>query len=218
MPAQTLPPIRQLPLSHSTVRDSFSSTISIRPLSDGRVMIGDGGGHRLLLFDSTLRRATVVLDTASTAARRFPSGRFALIAGASDTTLFVDRNALALVVIAPDGSIVRTVSVPVPATLMAQLDDKGVLDPNLGLVLEGNESFAQTRGDTTNPPIIPVPDSAPILRINLLSRRIDTIAFIRLPNAFRWTHYRLPNGSFQNVQTDDPFPYTDLWAMLSDGT
>ncbi|HTR76589.1 MAG TPA: hypothetical protein VMH39_00700, partial [Gemmatimonadaceae bacterium] len=69
--AQTVPPIRPLGAIISVTHDSLGAIASIRPLRDGRVLVNDLASQRLLLFDSSLAKARLVLDTSSTATRRY---------------------------------------------------------------------------------------------------------------------------------------------------
>src|SRR5476649_1533854 len=58
--AALAPPVRQLGARLAITRDTLGSVAGIRAMSDGRVLVNDVLAQRLVLFDSTLRHATVV--------------------------------------------------------------------------------------------------------------------------------------------------------------
>jgi hypothetical protein len=104
-----LPPVHPLgPITASAI-EVFGTTPSLRALSGGRVLVSDPVKQRLVLFDTTLRNATVVLDASSSAngalypaPGRPPARGGGLIAAPGDTTYFLDLVSSSFVVI--DGS------------------------------------------------------------------------------------------------------------------
>jgi hypothetical protein len=101
----------------------------------------------------------------------------------------------------------------------------------LGSVLNGFPGF-DAKGRMvyrTNYPMQPVmtrdggmqmptrPDSAPLLRVDLDTRRADTIASIRTAKFINNT-ITLPNGGTTTMASPVPLSTIDDWAVLSDGT
>src|SRR5580658_4829009 len=66
-------PVRPLGKIVAQAADTLRSVTSVRQLSDGRLFVEDGTAHRVLLFDSTLTRATVVIGAAGSTVRDFGS-------------------------------------------------------------------------------------------------------------------------------------------------
>jgi hypothetical protein len=73
----------------------------------------------------------------------------------------------------------------------------------------------QTRDGMIQMP--PRPDSAPLLRVDLDTRRADTIAAVRTPKSVS-TPISMPDGRTVNMQSQVPLATIDDWAVLSDGT
>jgi hypothetical protein len=68
------------------------------------------------------------------------------------------------------------------------------------------------------PPQMPaVPDSAPIVRVDLATRRVDTVTFVRTPRP-NVTVTQDAEGRPSVSVTTNPLPTVDDWAVLSDGT
>jgi hypothetical protein len=60
--AQAPIPIRELTLTGRT-SERLGIVLGVRSLSNGSVLINDAGQRRILLFDSTFSRGTVVVDS-----------------------------------------------------------------------------------------------------------------------------------------------------------
>jgi hypothetical protein len=73
----------------------------------------------------------------------------------------------------------------------------------------------QTRDGNIQLP--PRPDSAPLIRVDLDTRRADTIAAVRTAKFISNT-VTLPSGGTSMMQTQVPLATIDDWAVLSDGT
>ena len=62
------------------------------------------------------------------------------------------------------------------------------------------------------------PESSLVMRVDLKTRKVDTAATFRIPK-IKFTMTRDENtGSIEILTTANPMPWTDDWAMLSDGT
>ena len=110
--AQSLPPIRQLgPVTH-VATEPLRAVSTVRQLSDGRVLVNDIVGRRVLMFDADLSKATVVADTTSATANAYGARPGGLIAYRGDSTLFVDPASLSMLLIDPNGKVARVMSVP----------------------------------------------------------------------------------------------------------
>jgi len=217
-----LPPIRQLGAVTATATEQLGVVSGIRPLSDGRVMVNDATGRRVLLFDSTLTRFTVVADTTGATGNAY-SGRLAgLIAYHGDSTLFVDPQSLSMLVLDPAGKVARVMSVPNAQDAMALAGVLGSagFDANGRLVYRGSPRFEMRamRPAAGGPPPIPeMPDSAPIFRVDLATRKLDTLGYIKTPK-IKMSVSQDENGRIMMTSELNPLPVVDEWAVLADGS
>ncbi|HJQ53546.1 MAG TPA: hypothetical protein VJ825_06855 [Gemmatimonadaceae bacterium] len=219
----SLPPVRQLGPVTAVTKDSLGAISTVRQLSDGRVLVNDIIGRRVLLFDSTLTNETVVADTTSATANAYGTRPGGLIAYKGDSTLFIDPASLSMLLIDPAGKIARVMSAP-------RAQDVGFLiggpfgtpgfDPQGRLVYRAPPDFramaGALRGGGGAPPS--PPDSAAIVRFDLATRKLDTVTFFKTPK-INLTITQAPNGGGVRVQsTINPMPQGDDWTLLPDGT
>lgn len=219
----SLPPIRQLGPVTAVTKDSLGAISTVRQLSDGRVLVNDIIGRRVLLFDSTLTNEIVVADTTSATANAYGTRPGGLIAYRGDSTLFIDPGSLSMLLIDPAGKIARVMSAP-------RAQDVGFLiggpfgtpgfDPQGRLVYRAPpdfRAFAALGGRGGGAPPTP-PDSAAIVRFDLATRKLDTVTFFKTPK-INLTITQAPNGGGVRVQsTINPMPQGDDWTLLPDGT
>jgi hypothetical protein len=221
LPAQHAPPIRPLGSLAAKSTEAFANVAGIRALSGGRVLINDIANRRVVLFDSTLAHFTVVADSTPATASAY-SGRFAgLIAYRGDSTLFVDPASLSMLVIDPAGKVGRVMSVPKAEDATALVG--GPLGGSTGFDASGRlvyRAFPRLRPRMSadgqmGPPDIP--DTMAIVRIDLATRQLDTVAFIKTqrPNI---QMSRGDDGRMSMTMTVNPLPVVDDWAVLSDGS
>ena len=227
-PAAAPIPVREVTAPVATDSGMLRSATHVRGLSDGRVVVNDGTRRRLVLFDATLKAMTILADTAAGAAKPYGT-RAALIAFTGDSTLLVDFDAQALVVIDPAGRFGRVMAPPKPTDLrffsssaygVPGFDPKGRLvyralrPPAAGGSLEGG-----VLPDGANKPVFTRigSDSAPIVRSDFDSREIDTVALMRLPVSMSMT-ISPQVGRMVGVGVYNPLPVTDEWTLLPDGT
>ena len=217
-----LPPIRQLGAVTAVTTEKLGNVTSIRPLSDGRVLVNEPSARRVLLFDAKLEDFTVVADSTSATANAY-SGRIAgLIGYKGDSTLFVDPQSLSMLVLDPAGKVARVMSVPSAQDAMAfsgVLGNAG-MDPQGRLVYRASPRFEFRAGPGAagGPPRPPeMPDSAPIFRIDLATRKVDTLAYIKTPK-IKMNMSQDENGRITMMSEINPLPVVDEWALVSDGS
>src|SRR5688572_2223541 len=181
--AQQLPPVRQIAPAATVTSEKLGAVSTIRPLSDGRLLVNDIIGRRVLLFDSALKSFTVVADTTSATGNAYGARAGGLIAYRGDSTLFVDPASLSMLVIDPAGKIGRVMSVP-------RVEDVGSL---VGGPIGGSTGFdasgrlvyrmfprPRPRMSQDGHMVPPdMPDTAAIVRIDLATRQLDTVGFIK---------------------------------------
>ena len=210
-------PIRPLGQVTAVARDTLGPRIVTRALPDGRVLVGvfafgtpaDPGRRRVKLFDSTLQSYKLIFDSTS-----MPQ----LIRYFGDTTLALDATARSMIVLDGQGKTVRTIAIP------KQQDFPGLvgyirtpwIDPKGRLVYQGTPQ----RPPVASPILrqIPfLPDSAPIVRGDFDTRKVDTIAMVKIvkPGILE---VKEAVGSVSVRAFVDPTSTADEWAMLPDGT
>ena len=222
-PAQaTLPPVHPVGRFLATSSEPLVFVFGIYQLRDGRVLVNDIDGRRLLLLDSMLTHPVNVIDMTGTAARNYPSRAGPLLPFRADSTLLLDEDALAFLLVDPLGAIARVVSLPTTDMTALTADLIG-MDGGTGII------FRQA-GPPRPPPVPasgatarslgpPISDSAAIVRTDLVTHRTDTLAFLKLPSSY-------PSGTrtdstgflFRNWPSINPLPVADGWCVLSDGT
>jgi len=216
---QDVPPIRQLGAVTAAVADTVGANLTVRVLRGGAVLVNDMSRHRLTLYDSSLRAGRLILDSSGSAVRLYGSGYHnGLLAIAGDSTLFLDNAARAALVIAPSGAIARVTSFPWGP------EANPTLDAAAGIA---NGSLAYTG----LPPRIEVPvlgsdqpqsaesDSAPLIRLNLATRRADTLTTMKVGQGpVKYSRIMDTAGYVWSSNTQNPIIALDAWALLSDGT
>src|SRR5687767_12731548 len=181
--AQQRPAIRPLGAVTAKSSEPLSVVAGIRPLPDGRVFVNDNNNRRVLLFDPMLKTFTVVADSTSATASAF-SGRIGgLITYRGDSTIFADPMSLSMLVIDPNGKVARVMSVPrsQDAMMLANMGVGGAAFDGSGrLIYRAPPNLRRpdiAPGGGITPPEIP--DSAAIVRMDLTSRKMDTLGFIK---------------------------------------
>jgi hypothetical protein len=222
-PAQTpVPRVRLLNLPTATSKTMFGAVTSVRQLADGSVLVNDVGKRSVVLLDPSFARATVVLDSA-TSGNSYGSRGGALIPY-GDSTLLVDAASLSMLVLSPTGTVARVMSVPrsqdasflvnsaygVPGfDAKGRLVYRAVLRAQMPSFTMGSSS-AQTF-------VMPeAPDSAPVVAIDLATRKSDTLAYVKI--ARQKVNVSRTESGMVAMPEINPLPLADDWAILSDGS
>ncbi|HMH26897.1 MAG TPA: hypothetical protein VK542_09980 [Gemmatimonadaceae bacterium] len=223
--AQSLPAVRQLGPVTAVAKEPLGSVTTVRHLPDGRVLVNDIVGRRVVMFDSALSLVTVVADTTSATANAYGVQPGGLIAYKGDSTLFVDPASLSMLLIDPSGKVARVMAAPrangVGFLVGGPFGNPG-FDPKGRLVYRAPPSFAgfrQAPGASGNrlPQFPPFPDSAALVRFDLATRQTDTATYFKTPK-FNLTITQSPDGGVRVTTTTNPLPQGDDWALLPDGT
>jgi hypothetical protein len=221
--AQSMPPVRQLGPVTAVGKEGLGAVTTVRALPDGRVLVNDIVGRRVLMFDSTLSTTTVVADTTSATANAYGTRPGGLIAYRGDSSLFIDPASLSMLLIDPNGKIGRVMSAP-------RAQDVGFLigGPfgNPGFDAQGRLVyrapprfvFAGPPPSGNRPPQPPaIPDSAALVRFDLATRKLDTVTWFKTPKV-NFSVVTAPDGGVRVTSVVNPLPQGDDWAMLSDGS
>ena len=225
--AQSLPPVRQLGPVTAVEKEPLGAISGVRQLPDGRVIVNDIVGRRVVMFDSTLSNVTVIADTTSATANAYGVRPGGLIAFRGDSTLFVDPASLSMLLIDPNGKVARVMSAPraqdVAFLIGGPFGNPG-FDPQGRLVYRAPPNFGvfgpprAGGGGNGGPPQIPTPpDSAALVRYDLATRKIDTVTYFKTPK-INLTISQSPDGGVRVMSAVNPLPQGDDWALLPDGT
>jgi hypothetical protein len=229
--AQTVPTVRQIGRLERVSSESLGSVTSALALSNGTVLVNDTQWRRVLLFDSTLSHARVLVDTTAATANAYGAFSGTLIRFREDSALFIDQSSLSMLVLAPSGTIARVMAIPRPS------DQPGLfggpfgtpgVDPRGRLVYFVGETptiLRIRRGSRLGGTSARYPDGMPeyidsgfIVRVDLASRSVDTVAAINTPKQRRLLKVD-DRGFITAIETTIiPLALIDDWAMLRDGT
>jgi hypothetical protein len=229
--AQTPVPIHQIGPILASSTENVGQAITVRATSDGHVIVGAGMRQRVYAFDSTLKNFTLVADSGA-GTGIIPVRTTGVIAYLGDSTLLPDFGANALLVLDATGKQIRSMAPPRAQDLMflalpAAFGRPG-FDPKGRLIyrtqIPPNIRPTPTPSGSQKVDMVPVnPDSAPILRGDFDTRKVDTIVWLKTPTQGRMGMEMKDNPaggppSITMHMLVNPFPLSDEWALLSDGT
>ncbi len=222
--AQQLPLVR--PLGQITTVSSagvLGSVSMVRPLPSGAVIVNDVRNRQLVLFDANLVKLKTIADTSMATGKSYGSALAGLIAFSGDSSLLVDPSTLSMLVIDGKGDIARVMAAPRPKDVNSMvggpfgtpgLDPRGRvvcrnLVPRKALSMNYAAPARSVLKQQTE-------DSALVYRIDLATRALDTVAWVKVPVASGSLSER-PNGGLRVVERTNPMPVVDDWALMPDG-
>jgi hypothetical protein len=193
----------------------------MRALPDGRLYVNDPFGRRVLLFDADLQKFQIIADTLGANGNTYGRGA-GLIGYRGDSTLFVDPQSLSMLVLDANGKVARVMSVPNAQDAMSFAGVLGAAqtDPQGRLVYRASPrfEFRGAPGAGGGPPQMPqMPDTAAIFRIDLATRKIDTVGYIKTQQ-LKMSTSQDENGRITMTSVTNPLPVVDEWAMTPDGS
>ncbi|MBC7896130.1 MAG: hypothetical protein H7066_12015, partial [Cytophagaceae bacterium] len=229
--AAKLPPVRPLGAVERTSVELLGAVSTTRALSDGRVLVNDIIGRRVLMFDPTLATFTVVADTTPATGNAYSSRFGGLMAYKGDSSLFIDPTSLSMLVIDSKGMIGRVMSVPRANDAQALIggpngnpgfDAQGRLvyraPPQIRFGGPGGRPPEGAQRPTGSAMVMPeFPDSQAVIRVELASRKVDTVGFLKVPRP-KMNVTQDSAGRMQMSSVINPMPATDDWAILADGS
>ena len=177
----------------ATSTENVGQAVTVRGTSDGHVIVGAGARQRVYAFDSTLKSFTIVADSGA-GTGVLPIRTTGVIPYLADSTLLPDFGANALLVLDATGKQVRSMAPPRAQDLIflgipAAFGRPG-FDPKGRLIyrthLPPNIRPTPTPSGSQKVEMMPVnADSAPIVRGDFDTRRIDTVAWMKTPSQGR---------------------------------
>lgn len=230
--AQQRPPIRPLGAVTARSSETFRSITGVRALSEGSVLVNDMLGRRVVMFDPQLGAARVVADSTSATANAYGGRTGSLIAYRGDSSIFVDPASVSMLVLDGTGKVVRVMAIPRAEDAMmignalgnTSFDGFGRLVyragagggmRRMGAPMVQRDNSGAARAPQIRPPEIP--DSAFIIAVDLATRQLDTLGYIRTPKVkFEVQHDS--EGGVRMQSMINPLPVVDDWALLPDGS
>ncbi|MDB4874882.1 MAG: hypothetical protein JWM41_1328 [Gemmatimonadetes bacterium] len=218
--AQQALPIRLIATPDAASKQTLGLVAAVRQLPNGSVLVNDAAKRQLLMFDRSLATATVIADSTSGGANSYGPAAGAIIGYAADSTLFVDPRDLSMFVIDPAGNIARVAAVP-------RSQDAGMLGSNTvgspafdgkgRLVYRAGLGFRMPPMTAKGPAAAPeFPDSSAIVRVDLVSRKLDTAGFYKIA---KQKMTMTQNEGRMSITTEiNPMPIVDEWAVLANGS
>jgi hypothetical protein len=232
-----LPPVRTLPAVTARSSEPLSAVATAVPLPGGKVLVNDILQRRVVMLDSMLVKVAIVADSTGATANAYGARGAGLIGYGGDSALFIDPASLSMMVINAAGELTTVRAVPRAneiGFLVGGPNGRPGFDPNGRLYYRGQARGRQQAagargargggggGGVGGPggmtfAMPEQPDSAPIVRVDLATRKLDTVATFKIPKV----DIKVTQGvdGRMNIQTSmNPLPMTDDWALLSDGT
>ncbi|MDB4890900.1 MAG: hypothetical protein JWL61_2755 [Gemmatimonadetes bacterium] len=215
---------RQMPAAMASSTDSIGSVAAVRQLPNGNVLVNDQARRRVIMLDKNMKLVGVVADSTSSTANAYGVRPGGLMAYRGDSTLFVDPASLSMLVIDPNGKIIRTMAAPRPNDVNF-LTGGAAGNPGFdgqGRLVYRTMDFGFGRGGPRpepGKPFVPPtpPDSSALVRFDLATRKLDTAGFYKIPKA-NVQMTQDANGGMRVSVIMNPLPVVDDWAVLSDGT
>lgn len=196
----------------------LKSVANARELPGGRILAVDLIGRRTVILDSALTTAEPVGDR--TAGQGIPEFLGGGIPFSGDSTLLVNAEAMALVVVDGRGTVARVMGLPRPQDGRQMYGGPfGMpgIDPQGRLVYRAATADRMTEGTPKGPGQIQGMDTAALVRVNLVTRVLDTVTFIRISEQ-RLRLSTSAEGRMSLTVGMDALPQSDEWGVLPDGT
>ena len=203
--------------------EAMRAISAVRQLPGGRLLVNDPASRRVVMLDSMMKVIKVVADTTPATQNAYGLRGGGILPWRGDSTLFLDPASLSMLVLDPDGEIKRVMAAPRPDDVFSLVggalgypgfDARGRLVYRATGLTFPRRAGGGGGGAGFQPPTLP--DSTPLVRFDLATRKLDTAAYIKV------TAPRIAflenEGRRQISFTVNPLPEVDDWAMLPDGT
>ena len=219
-PVRTLTP----PVATST---PFGSVTDVREIGGGRLLVNSSGDRTLALLDASLGHATVLADTAGASRTTYQRGT-KLIPYLGDSTLMVEFESRALVMIDPDGKLGRVLAPPRPQDFNSLTSGGPVgVDARGRLIYQSGRVFTRPPtcsigGDSTHTLSTKEKgDSVFLIRADFDTRGVDTIGRSQIVPFGAGFPVAIANAQCKIVSAryriDPSVPLTDSWTVTSRG-
>jgi hypothetical protein len=126
--AQTPVPVVNLPPATAKSAIKFDAFAGVRMAADGSVLVNNARARQITMFDSTLTRATVVVDSADGAENSYGMMPSRLVPYLGDSSLFADANSQTILVRDASGRVIRAIAPP-PAVMFGLIHGAMLIGP-----------------------------------------------------------------------------------------
>jgi len=218
--SQSIPASRVL--SSADVRSTvlLSSISLVKSFPDGRVLVHDIRGRKVVVFSSQLDSMSVVADATMATNLAYSSQVGGLIPWLADSSFVVDPAASSMLVIDEKGAIARVASLPPPPVsncFIGGLAGNPGPDARSRIVCRlAPLARAGVRGPSQRYAAPEIADSAALIRYDLSSRKSDTAAFLRTSN-LRFQLTQDEGCALWITPLINPLRVVDDWTVTSDG-
>jgi hypothetical protein len=182
--------------------------------------VNDGGRRQLVSLDDKLANVRVLMDSVPRDGLRYGNSARTMMPYVADSMLMVDVASRSLIVLDPNGKVVRTMSVPNPRDISfigSRGDGVAGVDPQGRLVYRGLQAEIPTPSGDSMITRYTLADRAPILRANFKTQAVDTVGNVRIASTST-ERRRVLRGNTTTTYRMNPAAVVDAWAVLSDGT
>ncbi len=220
--AQSRVPIVDLPAATYRASDTLSAILGIKHVTGGMVLVNDAPRRIVRLYDSTLAHSTIVVDSASGTSQSYGAYAVPLISYLGDSSLLLDYQSRSLLMLDGRGKVSHSVALPNVDALSSFMRSGSGVDasgrllyrnvPATGIMLRRPDANGASQSRITQPG-----DSAEIVRVDLDSRRLDTVGVV-MQLQQKISAAQMPDGRMGLKMTINPLRVVDEWAVLSDGT
>ena len=222
LPTLPGPAVRRIATAQAVSTSTFGTIGQVRGLPDGRVLVNDVVARRLILLDTLLGDARIVLDSLSERDNFYGMQPGTLLSHRADSSLFVDPSTLAMLQLDGEGRITRVRAVPRSETVSALRSPTagtGAIDAHGRLVhrLSARAAPPPPSAVPGMPAVPQPPDTAFVVATHLDTRRADTLGVVRLAKVVYSVRLE-PEGYYSFNTAPNPLPLVDDWATLVDGT
>ena len=205
------PPLRVISKMELEYAEPFSCISGIRELSDGRIIVSDVREKTVQLIDLKRGTATKIgREGQGPGEWSTPQGVFAV---SGDTSLLWDPQNRRFLTILPNGTVGKEVTVDLGGGA------RGAIMTSLPRGTDAmGRLYYQGSGFVFNEGQAPTQlDSAPILRYDRHSAKIDTVSYIQLPKSDIQTSSPAPGNVQIRMTGPNPFAPQRAWAVAPDG-
>jgi hypothetical protein len=219
--AQQRTPIVNLPPASAKTTETLGAILGMREVAGGKVLVNDAGRRQMKLFDVTLATAILVTDSTAGAPNSYGPYATPLIPYVGDSSLFPDFGSRTLLVLGQDGRVVHALAAPnEPGAMRSLMVGAAGVDKSGRLLYKNSPATRRSVAgiDGSESSISQPSDSGLILRADLNTRHIDTLAGMLQPSEGRLSVAANASGKSVMMLTINPLQTTDEWAVLSDGT
>lgn len=212
-------PVRTLSAPVAATTAPLGLVFGVRHLPGGKLLVNDASRRQVVVFDESLTSRSVTIDSTPGTPNSYGPRSAPIIPYLGDSTLFVDMTSQSLLVIGPDGRIARVMAAPRPDDLMFLSQSGSAVDARGRLIYRGAQRMAMPAGGRLGEPqTMTPPDSAPVVRADFESGRLDTIGRVRTTGGTRVTTSFNAAGQRTAKIVMNPVMQVDEWAVLADGS